>query len=397
MSRRVSASPAAEIPTIAGLADPRVVSAIELLAQRSQHVAAEFADVLAKVGALENAKAPLSASEIKTRLQVNGGYALDVTGLLGVLAQPQKAGVPLVNELPPATATNNGQLVNFNGVLYYLNATTDPGQWLPISAVGTTLLDTHANRLLNYPPANYAVGTTFWETDRKSLYLATGAVTRVWTFILGQPMTGSTGARPADLGVNDPGFPYQNSSTGTLQSWSGTVWLDVSGVMSGTHAARPATAGVGVLYVETDRGNAVYRSTGSNWVLIAQARPMDVTLSPDTKPAGLGANDTGFLISATDFFREYVWVGTGWIDVPGQESRDTIQFFAIAPIVNGWQYCDGSTVTESQADGSTASVTVPDLTTVATWITGGNSVTTGSFAGAGANYPYASFLPYYRL
>ena len=107
MSRRVSASPTAEIPTIAGLADPRVVSAIELLAQRSQHVAAEFADVLAKVGALENAKAPLSASEIKTRLQVNGGYALDVTGLLGVLAQPQKAGVPLVNELPPATATNN--------------------------------------------------------------------------------------------------------------------------------------------------------------------------------------------------------------------------------------------------------------------------------------------------
>lgn len=398
MPRRVSASPTSEIATLTGLADPRVVSAIEQLAQRSQHVAAEFAAVLDKVGSLENAKAPLSASEIKTRLQVNGGNALDVTGLLGILAQPQKAGVPLVTELPPPTATNNGQLVNFNGVLYYLNAPTDPGQWLPISAVGTTVLNTHANRLLNYPPANFAVGTTFWETDRRSLYLATGAVTRVWTFILGQPMTGSTASRPADLGVNDPRFPYQNTTTGTLQLWTGTTWIDVSGVMSGTHAARPATAGVGVLYVETDRGNAVYRSTGSNWVLIAQARPMDVTLIPDTKPSGLGVNDTGFLISATDFFREYTWVGTGWIDVPGQESRDTIQFFNIAPTVNGWQYCDGSTVDESKADGSTASVTVPDLSTTLTYIAGGNTVTTGlAFAAVGTNYPYASLLPYYRL
>lgn len=397
MRRRASVSPAAEIPTLTGKADADVVGAIELIAQRSQHAAAELSGILDKISELQNVAAPLTGAEIKAKLQVNGGNALDVTGLLGVLAQPQKPGVPLVKQLPTPVSTNNGELVNFNGVLYYLNAPTDPGQWLPISAVGTTLLDTHANRLLNYPPANYAIGTTFWETDRKSLYLATDAVTRVWTFILGQPMSGSTGSRPADLGVNDAGFPYRNTTTGTLQSWTGTTFIDVSGVMSGTHAARPATAGVGVLYVETDRGNAVYRSTGSNWVLIAQAYPLDVTLSPDTKPAGLGVNDTGFLITATDFFRQYVWVGTGWVDVPGQESRDTIQFFNIAPIVKGWQLCDGSTVTESQADGSTASVPVPDLSTVATWIAGGNSVTTGSFAAVGANYPYASLLPYYRL
>ncbi len=378
-----------------------MVLAIETLAARSQDAAGALAHQQAAVDALANAAQPPSFSDIKRRLQVNGGNALDVTGLLGVLAQPQIPGVPLLTSLPVVNSSNNGELVNLNGTLYYYDGRTDPGSWQPIGT-GAIYADTHANRLTNFPPGNYIVGTLFWETDRFALYrVRDNAGTKVWTLMLTRPASlNSILSRPADLGVEDAG--YLVTITGGLgqfwQRWDGTNWIFHLGWYMDAEANRPvvASCSVGFVFVSIDYNYQAWFVTFGAWQLWPGfGGPASGTLG--AIPGALGLNDAGFVYYATDFDREYVWTGSGWVDGDGQEARFQIVWFPQAPEVNGWQICDGSTVTRSTAGGGTTSYTVPDMTTNLTFIRSGLTNGTGTFGAVGAAYNYLQTTPYIRL
>lgn len=82
----------------------------------------------------------------------------------------------------------------------------------------------------------------------------------------------------------------------------------------GTHAARPdpATMPDGAIYVETDRGNALYENIKGVWRYVTGT--MWGTISPDQRPTDLGPHDAGFTFRGTDYAREYIWTGTAWVD-----------------------------------------------------------------------------------
>ena len=95
---------------------------------------------------------------------------------------------------------------------------------LPDTGQGLAIEDTHANRLTNYLPANYDVGTLFWETDRTVLYVITqSAGTNAWTYAGGN-YRATFANRPTDLGTNDAGFQFFVSVYIHLCIWSGSGW-----------------------------------------------------------------------------------------------------------------------------------------------------------------------------
>lgn len=155
------------------------------------------------------------------------------------------------------------------------------------------------------------------------------------------------------------GDEEENAQDGVLTTGTGKV-------RSGLYDSRGApTAHRGEWYIATDHGDMTWFSDGATWNYIAGV--MYGTLSPNQKPT-LVAGDVGFLFGSTDFSRIYKWSGSAWEDAPGQDARGYVQFHdvtlhaAFAPGA-GWQLCDGSSVTRSAPDGSTTSVTVPNLTT----------------------------------
>ena len=124
--------------------------------------------------------------------------------------------------------------------------------------------------------------------------------------------------RPTDLGVNDTGFTFRTTDQPAREFiWSGTAWVQVNWVMYGTHAARlalaPASIIDGILYVETDRGNALYQIQAGTWMLITGV--MWGTLTPDQRPTDLGVDDAGFEFWATDAPTRYIWNSSAWTDI----------------------------------------------------------------------------------
>jgi len=98
-----------------------------------------------------------------------------------------------------------------------------------------------------------------------------------------------------------------------------TLGIQAGMVSSGTHQNRLArsTADLpnGAFWVETDRGNVIYENQGGVWKYVAGS--MWGTLSPDQRPADLGANDNGFDFrdSGNSPFHEYIWNGSAWSQV----------------------------------------------------------------------------------
>lgn len=79
-------------------------------------------------------------------------------------------------------------------------------------------------------------------------------------------------------------------------------------------------------------------------------------------PANLTASDEGLVYEAEDFGHVYRWNGTAWKWAPGEVGAGYIMPFQIAPTGVGWQLCNGATVSYAKEDGSTANVTLPNLT-----------------------------------
>lgn len=132
------------------------------------------------------------------------------------------SGIPIVTSLP-AFPTSSYQVM-YNGILYQFVGSSQfagiPGFWEPVVSPAPALQDTHANRLLHYPAGSYAVGTTFYETDRLSVYIVQGGV---WTWYSGA-MNGPLAGLPTDLGAADVNFRYQATDYKHLYKWGGAAW-----------------------------------------------------------------------------------------------------------------------------------------------------------------------------
>jgi hypothetical protein len=196
--------------------------------------------------------------------------------------------------------------------------------------------DTHANRLLNYPAANYPVGTLFYETnstqtDRQSLYLVQAfSGVNQWIFVAGL-FASALGNRPADLGIYDAGFHFYAVDYTVGEDWNGTQWVYRYG-----------------------------RSYGGHGILAALA-------------STLTAQDTGWLASDEQYGHRFYWNATVWAFEPGEESQYIAMASSTAAPKGGpWYPCDGGTYACENSDGTTTNVTTPNLNTpVAAIMSGG--------------------------
>lgn len=148
-------------------------------------------------------------------------------------------------------------------------------------------------------------------------------------------------------------------------------------IQVGTHADRGVVdttkLNVGDLYIETDRV-AVYEWTATGWLFLGNFySPMDVTLSPNTKPTDLGAADAGFWVWSTDYARAYRWSGSAWAEDNHNPSRYQLGMFDVAPDQNGWFLCDGSVVSRSTTTGGVTNYTTPDLITANRFLRAANT------------------------
>lgn len=144
-------------------------------------------------------------------IQANGSSPINVTNLLGRLAEPQFAAAPRVDSLPiPSDPfSQDGGLVSYQQVVYRFDGAIEPGVWRVIGAVASIITDTHANRVANYPAANYPLGTIFYESDRNLLYKDNDvAGTNHWQYLYGEMpiLQASIAALVATLGQDDDGL-----------------------------------------------------------------------------------------------------------------------------------------------------------------------------------------------
>jgi hypothetical protein len=176
---------------------------------------------------------------------------------------------------------------------------------------------THAQRL-EQKPGTAPDGTVWVETDRGNVlyHLQDG----VWWYVAGTMFgTLDPDERPADLGLHDVGFNFRTNITPAREFiWSDDSWIEVTPARFGTHAERLAApadfTADGTLWIETDRGNAVYQLQSGLWWYLAGT--MYGTLSPDQRPADLGLRDGGFEFrTSVPPQRHFIWSQTAWEEV----------------------------------------------------------------------------------
>ena len=200
-------------------------------------------------------------------------------------------------------------------------------------------------------------GALYVESDRNVIYQNQGGT---WQYVAGTMYgTLSPDQRPADLGAFDAGFEFGSTDTNPDLAprhfiWSGGQWIETTQVYYGTHAARPPadqTTPPRSLYVETDRGNVIYQQQANAWKYAAGI--MTGTLSPDQRPAGLGANDTGFRFWTTDTKQTFRWSGSAWVDMAAaatpQNSAQSAQASASITLTTSFQTIPGCTLTVPRA------------------------------------------------
>lgn len=110
--------------------------------------------------------------------------------------------------------------------LWRLIKDLDSGASAAIAALGSqssltgavVIQNTHVNKVL-YPPANYALGSFYWETDRTVLYMnQTVKAANTWVYITGT-MRGLLAELPSDLGNDDAGFLFEVTDYAHVLVW----------------------------------------------------------------------------------------------------------------------------------------------------------------------------------
>lgn len=110
-----------------------------------------------------------------------------------------------------------------------------PGPPTPTGDI-TVIVDTFANRDVNYPPSSYATGTLYVTNDRQTIYYNSSIA---WTLVAGMGF-GLLASRYNDLGVNDSGWVWYATDLNSISVWDGTAWIVISteSVLAGTHGDR---------------------------------------------------------------------------------------------------------------------------------------------------------------
>ena len=187
--------------------------------------------IAANTAGLASIVPPLTLAQIQKAIQLGGSNPINITGLPGILQNPQAAAI----------------------------------------------IGTHAQRLTSTP----ALGTFFIETDRTVLYaaeLVSGAVK--WVYVAGLMAT-TFGSQPVDLGVNDAGFQLWITVQNHVFRWAGSAWafLDSSGGYIADFVAPPQSTG----WQRCDGTATDYLAlSGSTIVATAFTTADETTVNPGT-------------------------------------------------------------------------------------------------------------------
>jgi hypothetical protein len=226
-----------EAKTAAALDPPAGVSARQLDEVRTLGEVCGCASLLPRLQDLERLVATLGDQPATVAATTPG-----ITGSSTGPVPPGGTGIPpgtptvLALPLPSNPLSVVGQTIIFNGVPWVFVAPLSgagSGYWQQVGGANQTIQDTRANRGI-YPAANYPVGTAYFETDTKLIYVVqvpSPANVPTWVFYNG--IWSDVYANLPTLGIDDRWLVF--TATDYVQSWvwNGTAWNFAPGSSSG--------------------------------------------------------------------------------------------------------------------------------------------------------------------
>lgn len=191
---------------------------------------------------------------IQRLIQASGPAPLNVEGLLGILAQPQKAGVPTVDALPDVLLAQDGELASFQNIIYRFDGTTEPGTWRAIRATAVITQGLYSARPSVTTADN---GLQYFATDQDVTYIVEAGA---WIYHSGF-MTGtlSPDQKPT-LAAGDADFLFYSTDFDHFYRWAGAAWKRVSGEAPGS-IIFSAVSLSGITGYQLCDGTATTRST----------------------------------------------------------------------------------------------------------------------------------------
>lgn len=161
---------------------------------------------------------PIDLAFLRQNLQSAGRAPMNVTGLLGLLANPQIAGAPSVEALPDNSdpQSQDGALVSLNNNLFRFDGETEPGTWRPIQAIGVIDFG-----LRSAKPAAGNSGVTFFETDTGWYYYDNGTN---FLYLAGVNKTTEATRAALSVGTNDNGALLYATDTDVWWRVASGVW-----------------------------------------------------------------------------------------------------------------------------------------------------------------------------
>jgi hypothetical protein len=121
-----------------------------------------------------------------------------------------------------------------------------------------------------------------------------------------------------------------------------------------------------VLQIEDEMAQTAVRIVNDKLASLADAAiPLEGRLIPDERPTGLDSRATSMVFFATDFARAFRWSGAEWEDLPGQDPRNLVAWFAptgppgTTLTIPGWALCTGKIVQQTTSTGALVSLQTP--------------------------------------
>lgn len=223
------------------------------------------------------------------------------------------------------------------------------GGGTPVTSQGL-IVDTHANRLANYPSVRYPVTTQFYESDRTVNY---------WIQNASGTVTVTTGTTVTWVSGNH----FINTGTGfTAAQWPAGTPIVINGVTCRVSVVNSATS-ITLQTATTNAAGVSYLVTSGRWVYLDDAMQKAwASLPTDLGENDVAVNGGGFIFfDNTDSLHIWQWTGAAWGWGPGDRHSGEFGQFDASPGV-GWHLCNGDVnQTKYAANGTrVTNFTVPD-------------------------------------
>lgn len=104
------------------------------------------------------------------------------------------------------------------------------------TSTAVIIVDTHANRDVNYPVVSEPSGAIYFENDRQAIYFNS---TLAWQLVAGLGF-GNSAAKYSDLGTHDQGYVWYATDINAVFLWTGAAWQLITGqtTLTGSHGDR---------------------------------------------------------------------------------------------------------------------------------------------------------------